>query len=259
MLKDRAKQLYRILRGLAGERKRGHCNVCDTKHVLFTSDEWVRAGICTRCGSQARHRILAAAFQYHPDLGYPRILYKKVIVHVAPEQGLQNYIGLASGRYIKGDLFPVDKTSEKIDLTHMPQFADGSIDAIIAMDVFEHILDDDRAFRECRRALRPGGHLIVSVPAPDHFTRTDEDPSIVSEQERERFYGQHDHVRMYGADLSDRIRRLDYEIAVVNAESFDPNIRRKHNLAPEGVLHPLATNHRMIIFAKKPVQAADPR
>jgi hypothetical protein len=80
------------LRSLAGERKRGHCNVCDTKHVLFTSDEWVRAGVCCLCGSQARHRILAAAFQYHPDLGYPRTLYKKVVLHIAPEQALQNHI-----------------------------------------------------------------------------------------------------------------------------------------------------------------------
>jgi len=257
VFKDRAKQLYRTFRGLSGERKRGHCNVCDTKHVLFTSDKWVRAGICTLCGSDARHRILAAAFQYHPDLSYPRMLYKKVIVHIAPEQGLQNYISLATRHYIKGDLFSADKNIEKIDLTRMPQFANSSIDAIIAMDVFEHVPDDDRALRECRRVLRAGGYLIMSVPVPDHFTQTDEDPSIISEQERTRFYGQHDHVRMYGADLFDRIRRLDYEIAIINAESFDPDVCKKHNLAPEGVLHPLATNHRVIIFAKKSEQAAN--
>jgi len=178
-------------------------------------------------------------------------------VHIAPEQALQNYISLATRHYIRGDLFPADRNTEKIDLTHMPLFADSSIDAIVAIDVFEHVPDDDRAFRECRRVLRPGGYLIMSVPAPDHFTQTDEDPSIVSEQERTRFYGQHDHVRMYGADLCDRIRRLGYEITVINAESFDPGVCEMHNLAPEGVLHPLATNHRVIIFANKPEQAKD--
>jgi SAM-dependent methyltransferase len=139
----------------------------------------------------------------------------------------------------------------------MPLFADSFIDAIVAIDVFEHVPDDDGAFRECWRVPRPGGYLIISVPAPDHFTQTDEDPSIVSEQERTRFYGQHDHVRLYGPDLSDRILRLGYEIVVINAESFEPSVCKKHNLAPEGVLHPLATNHRVIIFAKKPEQAKD--
>src|SRR5713226_400336 len=133
IFKNRVKQLNRTLRSLAGERKRGHCNVCGTKHALFTSDEWVRAGVCTRCGSQARHRILAAAFQYHPDLGYPRTLYKKVVLHIAPEQALQNYISLATRQYIRDDLFPADKNIEKIDLTHMPLFADSFIDAIVAI------------------------------------------------------------------------------------------------------------------------------
>ena len=113
IFKNRAKQLYRTLRSLTGERKRGHCNVCDTKHVLFTSDEWVRAGICTRCGSQARHRILAAAFQYHPDLGYPRTLYKKVVLHIAPEQALQNYISPATRHYIRGDLSRQTRTLKR--------------------------------------------------------------------------------------------------------------------------------------------------
>jgi hypothetical protein len=50
---------------------------------------------------------------------------------------------------------------------------------------------------------------------------------------------------------------LGYEIVVINAESFEPSVCKKHNLAPEGVLDPLATNHRVIIFAKKLEQAKD--
>jgi SAM-dependent methyltransferase len=252
MLKDRARQVYRTLRGLGGECKRAHCNVCDTKGVLFTSNQWVRAGICARCGSEARHRILTAAFQYHRDLAYPRTLYRKDVVHLAPERGLQAYIGLATRRYIKGDLFPASGDIAKIDLTAMPQFGDASLDAIIAMDVFEHIPDDAGALRECRRVLRAGGYLIVSVPSPDHFAVTDEDASIVSPEDRTRYYGQHDHVRMYGSDLAERIGRAGYEVTTITAASFDPAVGDKHNLAPEGVLHPLATNHRMILFARKP-------
>jgi SAM-dependent methyltransferase len=44
-------------------------------------------------------------------------------------------------------------------------FAEGSIDAIIGLDIFEHIEDDMAAFREAQRALKPGGVLVLSVPA----------------------------------------------------------------------------------------------
>jgi SAM-dependent methyltransferase len=43
--------------------------------------------------------------------------------------------------------------------------AEGEIDAVVALDIVEHIPDDEEAFREVFRALRPGGVLVVSVPA----------------------------------------------------------------------------------------------
>ncbi|KUG06090.1 class I SAM-dependent methyltransferase [Solirubrum puertoriconensis] len=44
-------------------------------------------------------------------------------------------------------------------------FADESFDIIIASDVLEHIEDEAQALREWHRVLRPGGRLIVFVPA----------------------------------------------------------------------------------------------
>jgi SAM-dependent methyltransferase len=37
-------------------------------------------------------------------------------------------------------------------------------DAVGAFDVLEHIEEDERTLAECRRALRPGGTLLVTVP-----------------------------------------------------------------------------------------------
>jgi SAM-dependent methyltransferase len=45
------------------------------------------------------------------------------------------------------------------------QFADASFDLLIASDVLEHIDDEDRALREWSRVLRPGGQIIIYVPA----------------------------------------------------------------------------------------------
>lgn len=42
---------------------------------------------------------------------------------------------------------------------------DASLDLLTAFDTIEHIEDDERALRECARALRPGGVLMATVPA----------------------------------------------------------------------------------------------
>ncbi len=44
-------------------------------------------------------------------------------------------------------------------------FEDGEFDLAIALDVIEHLEDDRAGFRELRRAVRPGGFLVATVPA----------------------------------------------------------------------------------------------
>ena len=50
------------------------------------------------------------------------------------------------------------------DVMALP-FADNSIDLLLALDVIEHLDDDAAALRELTRVLRPGGHLLLHVPA----------------------------------------------------------------------------------------------
>ena len=44
-------------------------------------------------------------------------------------------------------------------------FDDGAFDACIALDVLEHLDDDLDAARELRRVVRPGGVVLITVPA----------------------------------------------------------------------------------------------
>jgi SAM-dependent methyltransferase len=42
---------------------------------------------------------------------------------------------------------------------------DRSVQGVLALDIFEHIQGDRAAFAECYRVLKPGGVLVLSVPA----------------------------------------------------------------------------------------------
>lgn len=44
-------------------------------------------------------------------------------------------------------------------------FLEGSFDLVSSLDVFEHIEDDVATMKECHRLLKPGGILLVTVPA----------------------------------------------------------------------------------------------
>jgi SAM-dependent methyltransferase len=49
------------------------------------------------------------------------------------------------------------------DVSRLP-FSDAFFQAVICSEVMEHIPDHDRALDELVRVLKPGGHLVVSVP-----------------------------------------------------------------------------------------------
>lgn len=56
--------------------------------------------------------------------------------------------------------FPVTRADIPQDVP-----ADASFDVVSAFDVIEHIADDVQALRALRGAARPGGHVVVTVPA----------------------------------------------------------------------------------------------
>ena len=54
-------------------------------------------------------------------------------------------------------------------------FPDGVFDLVMAMDIIEHVDDDEPVFRELARVLRPGATLVLSSPLhPDSWTIFDD-------------------------------------------------------------------------------------
>ena len=64
----------------------------------------------------------------------------------------------------------------RFDAQHLP-FLAGTFDAVLMLEMIYYVADQDAAFAECRRVLRPGGALMVCVPNPE---RPDFNPSPFS-------------------------------------------------------------------------------
>jgi SAM-dependent methyltransferase/UDP-N-acetylglucosamine transferase subunit ALG13 len=54
-------------------------------------------------------------------------------------------------------------------------FADGSVDSVSLLDVLEHVADEEGTLDEIARVLRPGGLLVLTVPAQHAFSVLDPD------------------------------------------------------------------------------------
>jgi SAM-dependent methyltransferase len=54
---------------------------------------------------------------------------------------------------------------DQFDVTRQMPFAAGTFDAVTALDVIEHNQDDIAILNDSFRVLKPGGHIIITVPA----------------------------------------------------------------------------------------------
>lgn len=79
-----------------------------------------------------------------------------------------------------GDAFGLDSAHEAVSFAQSrgvrrlvrgsitaPPFADGSFDCVLALDVIEHVDDDMGILTSLFKIIKPGGHLIITVPAFD--------------------------------------------------------------------------------------------
>lgn len=156
--------------------------------------------------SLERHRQMWLYLQNETDFFTKN--YK--VLHIAPEQEfLRKFKKMQNLDYISADLFsPI--VDVKADILDLP-FADESFDIIFCNHVLEHIEDDAKAMSELYRVLRPGGWGILQVPMKNSLEKTYEDFSIKDPKERQKHFGQYDHVRWYGMDYFDRLRKAGFE------------------------------------------------
>jgi SAM-dependent methyltransferase len=156
---------------------------------------------CPGCRSLERHRQLWLLLQ-------ERCLLKSKmkILHFAAEPCLVEQLRDKYGDdYFTADLDPNRPESDTVvDITAISH-PSKTFDAVIANHVLEHVQDDRKAMREICRVLKKGGWAIITVPYHRDQAATVEKAEPDSA----------DHVRVYGNDIIDRLKKSNFNVEVV--------------------------------------------
>lgn len=91
-------------------------------------------------------------------------------------QDFAQYDGVGDGKALQTSQWDQTRLDIVCDITNIPQ-PDGSFDAVMCVEVFQHLADPQFAIREFSRLLRPGGTLVLTAPfcslthfSPYHFS-----------------------------------------------------------------------------------------
>jgi len=185
------------------------CPICGGHFRKFLPYGRGKAGnnrLCPQCLSLERHRLLWLYLTEKTDFFTAPLK----VLHFAPEQSfLERFQALKNLDYTTADLdSPI--ADLHLDVTAIGQPSD-TYDVVICNHVLEHVSDANKAFAEIKRIMKPGGWAILLVPINPNVD-TFEDPSITDPKERERLFGQYDHVRQFGRDYAEVLRKAGFKV-----------------------------------------------
>lgn len=223
------------------------CPICNSQFKEFATyglDKRKNAR-CYDCSSLERHRLLWMYLQEKTDLFSNG---NKQLLHFAPEVFFYNRLSkLPQLEYHPCDLHPElyqhkgNVEIRKVDILDIPH-EDNFFDVILCNHVLEHIIDDNRAISELYRVMKSGGWAILQVPIDYSRKNTYEDFSLTKAKERKKAFGRKDHVRWYGCDYPERLRKVGFK---VNEDAFVQSFS-KEDLHQYGLLE-----NEFVYFCRK--------
>ncbi|MDX5338770.1 MAG: class I SAM-dependent methyltransferase [Cyclobacteriaceae bacterium] len=184
------------------------CPVCSKEYKKFLPYGRIARenALCPNCLALERHRLMWLFLKEKTNF----FTHQLKVLHVAPEHCfIDRFEALPNLDYITADIeSPLAKV--KMDIHAIP-FPENTFDVIFCNHVLEHVEDDILACSEFNRVLKPDGWGILQSPVYK-LEKTIEDKSITDPSEREKLFGQRDHVRKFGKDYAERLRRSGLQI-----------------------------------------------
>jgi len=229
---------FKIIAPLLYKGDKVECPVCGKKFSKFLSygSEVAHRDnvLCPNDLTLERHRLMWLYLKDHSDFFTKQDLS---VLHIAPEQCFhKKFKSQENLNYLTGDLVsPI--ADLHFDLHDIP-LEDNRFDVIFCNHVMEHVDDAIKCMSELQRVMKPGGWGIMQVP--QDFTREDtfEDASITSEEDREKHYWQKDHVRLFGKDYPNWLKKAGFEVESFNKESnYSEEFIEKYRLDKKEILY----------------------
>jgi SAM-dependent methyltransferase len=186
------------------------CNVCGSTYKKFLPYGRIVSrenALCPNCLSLERHRLMQ--FYLKEKTNFYTAPHR--VLHIAPEHCfIRRFSAMKNLKYITADI-ESPLAMVKMDIHQIP-FEANTYDVAFCNHVMEHVTDDIKAMSEIYRVLKPGGWAIIQSPMWPGLTNTFEDFSIKDPVEREKIFGQSDHVRNYGTDYGRRLEKAGFAV-----------------------------------------------
>ena len=189
--------------------------------------------LCPDSLSLERHRLMWLYLKEKTNF----FTGKLKVLHIAPEHCFINkFEAMANLDYITADIeSPLAKV--KMDIHAIP-FPDNTFDVSFCNHVMEHVTDDIKAMSEIHRVLKPGGWAIIQSPLDLSRATTFADATITDPAEREKIFGQNDHVRVYGRDYKERLERGGFDVKEdTYVKELAPEIVRRYALPADEIIY----------------------
>lgn len=193
--------------------KQFQCNLCEKKLSKFI--QLRNHKICPRCGSINRNRRLWLI------LNNGLLHSNTKILDFSPSRSLYRLMK-KNPNYISSDISGDFLANVSYDITNIEANND-SFDLIICYHILEHVIDDFKAINELFRVLSTNGTCLIQTPFKEGEIY--EDFSIVTPEDREKHFGQFDHVRIYSIDgLKQRLKDAGFFVKDAKFEEAPLNV-----------------------------------
>ncbi len=211
------------------------CPICEHHFSKFLpyGPKGMNNRLCPKCLSLERHRLIWLYLKQKTNFFQDNLK----LLHIAPEQTfLGKFKKMQNLDYVTADLeSPI--ADVKMDIRNMP-FDDNSFDVLLCNHVLEHIDDEQKAVSEIRRVLKKGAWAILQVPLDTSLNTTYENPSITDPKQREKHFGQYDHVRLYGKDYGKRLAQSGLNVDANNfVNEIDAYLAERYRLDKTELLY----------------------
>lgn len=187
------------------------CPICEFQADKFgSSPNGERQNVkCPRCRSLERHR---AQWLF----GLSKINYNKntTILHFSPEFCYSRVFMRKTPNYYTAQYTKSMLSDYTLDIQNTG-LRPNMFDIIICNHILEHVNNDYLAISELYRLLKPNGFAFIQVPMDCNLKNTYEDSSVKDPIEREKLFGQSDHLRLYGWDFEKRLENSGFKVETI--------------------------------------------